>query len=131
MNSIQPPHAWQLGAVSRMGRVTSFALVALAVDVVLTRGSIESPWIVAALVAIALVVAIRVIRGFPRSLAAATATFLVAGTIGLTLSTRSLVPVAILGVVASLIAAQRERPAPTIELTRTSRDGPEPATVRR
>ena len=130
MNSIQTPHAWQLAAVSRMGRVTSFALVALAVDAVVARNTFATTWIVAALVAVALLVAIRVSRGFPRSLTAAIATFASAGGIGLASSARPLVPVAILGIVTALLAVRRETPAPTIELTRTNRDGPEPVIIR-
>ena len=131
MISIPTPHAWQIAPVSRMGRVTTFALVALAVDAVIARSAFPSAWIVAALAAVPLVVAIRVVRGFPRSLAAAAATFLGAASIGLASSARSLVPVAILGIVTALLAVQRETPTPQIELTRTNRDGPEPATVRR
>jgi hypothetical protein len=131
MNAIQTPHPWQLGAVSRMGRVTSVVLVALAVDAVLARGSFPSAWIVAAFAIVPLIVAIRVARGFPRSLPAAVATFLAGGAIGFAASPRSLIPVAILGIVTALLAVQRETPAPTIELTRTNRDGPAPATVRR
>jgi hypothetical protein len=131
MNSIQPPRAWQLAAVSRMGRVTAFALVALGVDAVLARAAFPSAWIVGAIAAVSLLVAIRVARGFRHSLGAAAATFIGAGGIGLALSARSLVPVAILGVVTTLLAVQRDASTPTIELTRTNRDGPEPVTIRR
>src|SRR5690349_5028398 len=120
MTSIQAPHAWQLASVSRMGRVTSFALIALSVDVILARSAFASPWLAVALVAVALLAAIRVARGFPYSLPAAAATFLAVGTFGLASSTRSLVPVAILGIVTALLAVQRETPAPSIELTRTN-----------
>ena len=78
-----------------MGRVTSFALVALAVDAVLARNSLASG-VVAATAAVSLILAIRVARGFPRALAAAAATFAAAGAIGLASATRPLVPVAIL-----------------------------------
>ena len=79
-----------------MGRVTSVALVALAVDAVLARNSLASVWVVAATAAVSLILAIRVARGFPRALAAAAATFAAAGAIGLASATRPLVPVAIL-----------------------------------
>ena len=130
MNSIQTPHAWQLAAVSRMGRVTSFALLAFAVDVVLARSAFASAWFVAALVAVSLVVAIRVARGLPHSLSAATATFVAAFAIGMTWA-QSLVPVAILGIVTAVLATQRDSQTPTIELSRTNRDGPEPVVIRR
>jgi hypothetical protein len=131
MNSIESPRAWQLAPVSRRGRVTSFALVALAVDAILARAAFPSAWIVAAIATISLIVAIRVARGFSRSLAAAAATFAAAGAAGLMSAAGSLVPVAMLGIVSAILAVQRERATPSIELTRTNRDGPEPATVRR
>jgi membrane-associated phospholipid phosphatase len=131
MNSIDTPRPWQLAAVSRMARVTSFVLVALAADAVLARNALASAWIIAALVLGPLVVAIRVSRGFPSSLAAAAATFAAAGAIGFASPTRPLLPAAILGIVTALLALRRENSAPTIELTRTNRDGPEPVVIRR
>lgn len=131
MNSIETPRPWQLAAVSRMGRVTSFILLALSLDAGLARNALASAWIVAALVVVPLVVAIRVFRGFPSSLAAAAATFAAAGAIGFASSAQPLVPVAILGLLTALLAPRRESSTPTIELTRTNRDGPEPVVIRR
>jgi hypothetical protein len=114
-----------------MGRVTAFALVALTIDAVLARSSFASIWAVAPLVILPPLVAIRVARGFPYSLTAAIVTFVSAGVLGLALPARALVSVALLGVVAAVLAVQRETRTPTIELTRTNRDGPEPVTARR
>jgi hypothetical protein len=71
-----PNHApWQVAPVSATGRVAAAALALLAVDSVFTW-SMTPYWIeAAALTAIPAVVAIRLIRGFPRSRELAAATF--------------------------------------------------------
>jgi len=70
-----PNHApWQVAPVSATGRVAAAALALLAIDSVFIWSITPYP-IAAALAAIPAVVAIRVIRGFPRSRELAAATF--------------------------------------------------------
>ena len=74
-----PNHApWQVAPVSATGRVAAAALALLAIDSVFIWSIM--PYLVAAAVlsTIPAVVAIRVIRGFPRSRELATATFALA-----------------------------------------------------
>ena len=71
-----PNHApWQIAPVSATGRVAAAALALLAVDSVFTWSM--TPYLIeaAALTAIPAVVAIRVVRGFPRSRELAATTF--------------------------------------------------------
>ena len=73
-----PNHApWQIAPVSATGRVAAAALALIAVDSIFVW-SITPSVIAAALAAIPAVVAIRVIRGFPRSRELAAATFALA-----------------------------------------------------
>jgi hypothetical protein len=74
------PAAWQVGAVSAEGRIAAFALAALAVNSTFFWNAMPNTLEAFLITAVPLVVAIRVIRGFPASLAAAAATF---GAIGL------------------------------------------------
>jgi hypothetical protein len=70
-----PNHApWQVAPVSPSGRVAAAALALLAVDSIFVW-SLTPYLIEATLIAIPAVVAIRVIRGFPRSRELAAATF--------------------------------------------------------
>ena len=71
-----PNHAaWQVGPVSATGRVVAAALGALAVDSIFVWSVTPSVISAAALTAVPAVVAIRVIRGFPRSRELAATTF--------------------------------------------------------
>jgi hypothetical protein len=71
-----PNHApWQVAPVSPAGRTAAAALALLAVDSVFVWSITTSLIEAAALTAIPAVVAIRVIRGFPRSRELAAATF--------------------------------------------------------
>jgi hypothetical protein len=71
-----PNHApWQVAPVSATDRVAATALALLAVDSVFTWSVTPHVITPAALTAISAVVAIRVIRGFPRSRELAAATF--------------------------------------------------------
>jgi len=70
-----PNHApWQIAAIPTSGRVAAAALALLAVDSIFVW-SMTSMLEAAALTVIPAVVAIRVIRGFPRSREMAAATF--------------------------------------------------------
>jgi hypothetical protein len=71
-----PNHAaWQIAPVSVTGRVAAAALALLAVDSIFVWSVAPNLIEAAALAAIPAVVAIRVIRGFPRSRELAAATF--------------------------------------------------------
>lgn len=127
MTSNETSRAWQLAAVSLMGRVTVAALSALAVYSVVARSTFSSAWVVAALAIVPLVVAIRVTRGFDQALPASIATFVVGGAIAS--ATGGVIPLLIstIGIVAAYGELRGSSRRPTIELTRTNRDGPEPA----
>lgn len=95
-----PNHApWQVAPVSASGRAAAVALALLAVDSVfvwpMTTFAVEA----AALTAVPAVVAIRVIRGFPRSRELAAATF------------ASILAVAIVALVGSSLAGGQLRAA--------------------
>ncbi len=66
---------WQVAPVSATGRVVATSLALLAIDTVFVWSMTTSVIEAAALTAIPAVVAIRVIRGFPRSRDLAAATF--------------------------------------------------------
>ena len=71
-----PNHApWQVAPVSTTGRVAAASLALLAVDSVFVWSMTTSVIEAAALTTIPAVVAVRVIRGFPRSRELAAATF--------------------------------------------------------
>jgi len=77
-----PNHApWQIAAIPTSGRVAAAALALLAVDSIFVW-SMTSMIEAAALIVIPAVVAIRVIRGFPRSREMAAATFAVGVAVG-------------------------------------------------
>ena len=74
-----PNHApWQIARVSATGRAAAAALALIAVDSVFVWSMTTSMIEAAALTTIPAIVAIRVIRGFPRSRELAAATFAVA-----------------------------------------------------
>jgi hypothetical protein len=138
MTSIQTPHAWQLTAVSRMGRLTVAALCSVALCSVIARGSFSTAIVVAALAIVPLLVAIRVARGFEGSLAGAITTCAGAATValpvlnrGVTASAVSLLTTSLIGLVAAVVDLRQQSRRPTIELTRTDRDGPQPVVARR
>ena len=71
-----PNHSpWQVAPVSAAGRVAAAALALLAVDSIFVWSVTPSVLEAAALTAVPAVVAIRVIRGFPRARELAAATF--------------------------------------------------------
>src|SRR5262245_13211814 len=71
-----PNHApWQIAPVSAAGRVAATALALLAVDSIFVWSVTPSVLEAAALTAVPGVVAIRVIRGFPRARELAAGTF--------------------------------------------------------
>jgi len=124
---------WQVGPVSSLGRITTAALVALALNLLFAWQI--APTIVVALMLLVLVVAIRVARGFEQSLPAAALTFagigiVAAGGLALGTEARSALVVslvlAVFGTGAALAAwaelRRRSEPA-VIELTRPAPDG--------
>ena len=76
MQQPSPNHApWQIAPVSATGRVAAASLALLAIDSIFVWSMTTSMIEAAALIAIPAFVAIRVIRGFPRSRELAAATF--------------------------------------------------------
>ena len=129
-----PSHApWQIAPVSATGRVAATALALLAVDSIFVWSVTPSVIGATALIAIPAVVAIRVIRGFPRSRELAAATFvsivavasaalfqlgLVAGQAGAAIVVS--IAVAAMGLVSLTVAAVRDemRATPVIGIPR-------------
>ena len=74
---------WQVAPVSATGRVAAACLAVLAIDSMFVWSMTTSVVEAAALTAVPAVVAIRVIRGFPRSRELAAATFALALAIGI------------------------------------------------
>src|SRR4029079_11759022 len=72
-SSSTPP--WQIGSVSASGRIAAAALVALSLDSTFMWQAIACAAVSIAMTIVPLIVGIRVIRGFPRSLTAAGLTF--------------------------------------------------------
>jgi len=75
MSSAPGIRPWQLSAVTRRGVVSAVALVTLALDSLFVWSATSNRLISVVLVAAPLVVAVRVARGFDRSLPAALWTF--------------------------------------------------------
>jgi hypothetical protein len=84
MSSAPIIRAWQLSPLTRFGLVSAAALFALSLDSLFVWSATSNRLISVVLVAAPLVVAVRVTRGFDRSLHAAFWTF--AGAIGLAAS---------------------------------------------
>lgn len=134
MSFANSPAPWQVGTVSPFGRVAAAALAAIAVDAVSLWNLAPNAAVALATVAAPLIVAIRVARGFERSLPIAMVTFVMFGAAIATLMLRGTMSSALgvgallasVGFVAAAAAwlEQRRRNKPAvIELTRsTSRD---------
>ena len=75
MQSSSSAAPWQIGSVSVSGRIAAAALVALSIDSTFIWRAIPVFAEAIAVSIVPLLVAIRVIRGFPRSLTAAGLTF--------------------------------------------------------
>jgi hypothetical protein len=75
MQSSSSAAPWQIGSVSASGRIATAALVALSIDSTFMWRAIPYSAVAIAMTIVPLIVGIRVIRGFPRSLTAAGLTF--------------------------------------------------------
>ena len=80
------PHTspWQVGPVSSLGRITVGALVALALDSFFLWQHTPHLAVSLAVVLVPVIIAIRAIRGFERSLVAAVTTLGLAGVVAVT-----------------------------------------------
>ena len=137
---------WQAGPVSSLGRITAGALAALAINTLLAWQVSPSALLPVAIMVGLVLVAIRVVRGFERSLPLAAAAFVLTGLtaaavlvlaapIGVGRSALVVaVVLAVFGVSAALAAWLEQRrlsEPPVIEIARPSTDGDGLARARR
>jgi hypothetical protein len=136
-NSLTAP--WQIGPVSAAGRIAATATFAIALDSLFIWQLTPNAIVGLAFIIVPLVVAIRVIRGFPLSIRNAALTFAAAEAMALGVLGRPahagdaqltaavvvasiLSATGLLAIAAGTVSARRPRPA-VIELTQPERDG--------